>query len=78
LVDFLDSGLSIAGLLAVLLNISVLLLDVDIELTGGFCFAVVSVIALAGLVLFWQVNKSEFFQYYTNLPQQTDNRMVNN
>ena len=76
--QLLDNGLSMAGLFAVLVNILALSTKLDIEITGGICFLVVSALALVGLVFLSFMERSEFYQHYTNLPQATTNTMVKN
>ncbi len=72
----IDIGLSMAGLIAVLINIAVLVTDVDIEVTGGICFITVSGMALLGIILLSILQRNHFYQYYTNLPQTTNPDMV--
>ena len=65
----LDNGLSVAGLIPVVLNICILSFDLDIKKVGGICFCVFSAIIVIGAICYTKMVKDPLFQYYTNLPQ---------
>ena len=65
----LDNGLSVAGLIPVVLNICILSFELNIEKVGGICFCVFSLIIVIGAICYTKMVKDPMFQYYTNLPQ---------
>ena len=65
----LDNGLSVAGLIPVVLNICILSFELNIEKVGGICFCIFSLIIVIGAICYTKMVKDPMFQYYTNLPQ---------
>ena len=65
----LSSGVCMGGLIPVLFNVTILGLDVDMQMAGFACFVFSGFVALLTVVLFVKMEGMKFYRYYTDKTQ---------
>ena len=67
----LSNGICMGGLVPVLVNIAILSMDVNIQMAGFTCFLFACLVAILTLILFLRMEKTEFYQIYSNIKTGT-------
>ena len=62
----LSSGVCMGGLIPVIFNVTILGLDVDMQMAGFACFVFSGFVALLTVALFIKMERMKFYRFHTD------------
>lgn len=63
----LSNGVCMGGLVPVMVNILILSMDVNHQMAGFSCFVFSAIVSVLCLILFLNMEKAEFYQFYSSV-----------